>query len=297
NHSRTVCARLRAEGVRAEHVDGTTPSGDRAAIIGRYSRGDTQVLSNVDVCTEGFDVPETSAVILAAPTKSETKYLQAVGRVTRPAPGKDRAVVLDHAGCVKEFGRPTDDRPYVLHETEVGPTAPTRACPACGAEVSLAAKVCPQCWMILQQSSSSDALPQESQQLLVKLGANSVTSIESCALAAECPRCGGMGRSQAIAAVDPYVLRMQCGCGRRWHFQPQTPNDEARGVLRVVVGAAVSFRAVLDALVPLPERYLPVSAPTSARITVAGALAANAHARSTTAADGYFNDHENPSCW
>src|SRR4051794_38046248 len=71
----------------------------------------------------------------------------------------------------------------------------------------------------------------------------------------------GAGRSfggQALPPKGSHRVVMQTAAMDSVTVQPQTPDDEARGVLRVVVGAGVSFRALLDALVPLPERYLPV---------------------------------------
>lgn len=44
---------------------------------------------------EGLDFPAWSALILASPISSEIKLLQAIGRVTRAAPGKQQAIIYD----------------------------------------------------------------------------------------------------------------------------------------------------------------------------------------------------------
>lgn len=75
------------DGVVAELVIGTTDKRERAQIVERYKRGDTQVLVGCGCFTEGFDAPKTCVVAVARPTKSESLYLQMIGRGTRPLPG------------------------------------------------------------------------------------------------------------------------------------------------------------------------------------------------------------------
>ncbi|KKK97615.1 hypothetical protein LCGC14_2650940, partial [marine sediment metagenome] len=43
-------------------------------------------------------------IILARPTKSFGLYLQMAGRTLRPFPGKENALVLDHAGATYIHG-------------------------------------------------------------------------------------------------------------------------------------------------------------------------------------------------
>jgi DNA repair protein RadD len=91
-------------GVLAEHIDGTTPSDERDAILARLASGNVEVVCNYGVLTEGWDSPTVSCVVLARPTKHHGLFRQMVGRVLRPAPGKTDALVLDHAGAVFEHG-------------------------------------------------------------------------------------------------------------------------------------------------------------------------------------------------
>jgi superfamily II DNA or RNA helicase len=96
-HSKALTAGFQEVGIAAEHVDGTTPGDERAAILRRLRTGETNVVSNCAVLTEGFDEPSLSAVILARPTKSGVLYQQMVGRITRLFPGKTDALVIDVA--------------------------------------------------------------------------------------------------------------------------------------------------------------------------------------------------------
>lgn len=75
-----------AEGFTAEVVHGALPPKERRAILARYSRGETQILCNAMVLTEGFDAPATSCIIVARPTKSKPLFQQMVGRGLRVDP-------------------------------------------------------------------------------------------------------------------------------------------------------------------------------------------------------------------
>jgi superfamily II DNA or RNA helicase len=75
-------------GYAAEHVDGTTPIDERRAILRRFHSGETMILSNCAVLTEGFDEPDVACVIMARPTSSKLLYVQCVGRGTRTHPSK-----------------------------------------------------------------------------------------------------------------------------------------------------------------------------------------------------------------
>jgi hypothetical protein len=89
---------FRQAGVRAEALDGTTPIDERRGILGRLHAGDTQVVCNCAVLTEGFDEPSIDCIIVARPTKSKPLYIQMVGRGTRIYPGKQDLLILDVVG-------------------------------------------------------------------------------------------------------------------------------------------------------------------------------------------------------
>jgi DNA repair protein RadD len=134
-------------GIVAEHVDASTPANERAAIIERLRSGQTQVVTNCGILTEGWDFPDLACVILARPTLSRGLHRQMVGRVMRP--GKHPPVVLDHAGNVHAHGWPEDDENATLEgrESDGGPGNGPRAkhCPGCDSAVPLLARECPEC--------------------------------------------------------------------------------------------------------------------------------------------------------
>ncbi len=115
-HSRHIVESFIAAGVKAEHIDCYTSEDERSSILARVSGGETLVISNVGILTEGWDFPACKTMILARPTKSLIRYLQMAGRVLRPHEGKERALILDHSGTVQNLGFPTDDFPMILDD-------------------------------------------------------------------------------------------------------------------------------------------------------------------------------------
>lgn len=93
-----LAATFRDAGVPAEAVDGIMPLDERRAIIARLKTGETTLVANAMVLTEGFDEPSVACIIVARPTKSRPLYVQMVGRGTRLHPGKADLVVLDLVG-------------------------------------------------------------------------------------------------------------------------------------------------------------------------------------------------------
>jgi superfamily II DNA or RNA helicase len=151
-HSKNIVAAFVAAGVPAEHLDGSMSSDARAAILARLASGETRVVSNCQVLTEGFDCPAVKCVILARPTKSRALYMQCVGRAMRPSheePELRFALVLDHAGCAHEHGLPQDPQEYSLEpgkrRRKGDGEMPVRTCEACYAVAPTSASECPVC--------------------------------------------------------------------------------------------------------------------------------------------------------
>ena len=86
---------FRERGVKAEYVSGATPRDERRKIVDAFRKGEINVLFNCQVLIFGFDAPETAAVLMVAPTKSDLQYCQKAGRSLRLAPGKKDALILD----------------------------------------------------------------------------------------------------------------------------------------------------------------------------------------------------------
>lgn len=93
-----LAAELLARGIPAEPVWGDMEYGLRQAVLKRLRSGETQVVTNCGVLTEGFDEPSVSCIVVARPTKSKPLYIQMVGRGLRRMPGKKDCMILDVVG-------------------------------------------------------------------------------------------------------------------------------------------------------------------------------------------------------
>lgn len=87
DHAVKLKACFAAYGIDVGLVLDDTDLGERADLIARYTNSDLQVLINCMCFTEGFDAPATEVIANCRPTKSESLYLQIIGRGTRPLKG------------------------------------------------------------------------------------------------------------------------------------------------------------------------------------------------------------------
>ena len=137
SHAVELAARFREAGVAAEHI--YENSADRAGILSRLRSGETRVVTNFAILTEGFDCPPVSCVVMARPTLSVTLHLQMLGRALRPwcydcgreAPTnlprcafcgggnhKRKGRVHDHAGNLARLGHPYAARDWSPADTK-----------------------------------------------------------------------------------------------------------------------------------------------------------------------------------
>lgn len=149
-HSLNVVEQFRDAGYTAEHLDGKTDRIRRDQVLRDFEAGSVQVVSNVDLFGEGFDLPAIEAVILLRPTQSTGLYLQQVGRSLRTSEGKTHAIILDHAGNALRHGLPDqirdwnlDAKPQTKRQRETD-APPIKQCMTCYA-VHAPAPVCPVC--------------------------------------------------------------------------------------------------------------------------------------------------------
>lgn len=94
-HAHNLAELFNHYGIAAEAIHGGMVKHERESAIRRYRSGQTQVLCNCQVLTEGFDAPETSCVLIARPTQSRALYQQMAGRGLRLFPNKRDCVIID----------------------------------------------------------------------------------------------------------------------------------------------------------------------------------------------------------
>lgn len=108
-----IANEFNAEGISAIEVDGTTSKDRRDIAVKRFKNQEIKILVNVNLFTEGVDLPNVDCVIMARPTASLALYLQFSMRCLNPRKGKT-AIIIDHANNFKKFGYPDDDRDWKL---------------------------------------------------------------------------------------------------------------------------------------------------------------------------------------
>lgn len=115
---------FRAKGITAEVIHGG--SKDRDEILARYESGQTTVLCNAMILTEGWDSPRTMCVVWGRPTKSLPLFIQGLGRGLRPwispgAPPRETQrciliMVTDPSGAGLATPADLSDRPLELED-------------------------------------------------------------------------------------------------------------------------------------------------------------------------------------
>lgn len=150
-HSQQLTQQFIDAGIIAEHIDGTTPTLERRAILTRLASGETKVVCNCAVLTEGFDCPRVSCIILVRPTKSRCLWRQCVGRGLRPYEDKVDCQIHDHAGCHDRFGHVEAEEVTSLDDG-VKPSsakpAPYKQCSNCFAILPGSPEVCSECGFV-----------------------------------------------------------------------------------------------------------------------------------------------------
>jgi superfamily II DNA or RNA helicase len=137
-HARALAEAFSGAGWHATSVDGSMGIEERdeafAALGATGVRRIVQILTSCELVSEGVDIPVISGALLARPTLSTALYLQQVGRALRPAPRKDKAVIIDLVGNVATHGLPDDEREWSLNgglRRVERVTPATRRCPTC----------------------------------------------------------------------------------------------------------------------------------------------------------------------
>lgn len=109
DHGAELCEAFMAAGHNFQQISYRDANDDRRReLIAEFRKPDSAITGLVacEVLTKGFDVPDVLCGIAARPyRKSFSSHIQQLGRVMRPAPGKEFALWLDHAGNAMRFWR------------------------------------------------------------------------------------------------------------------------------------------------------------------------------------------------
>lgn len=147
-----IIEQFKAAGVRAEHLDGNAKPAERQKILDKLESGKLSVVSNVNILTEGWDLPRLECIIGARPTRSRSLYKQMGGRLMRPDDNSRIKFLLDHANWTRMHGFLSEPTAHSLTEPEKRPrkkksdsTRPLKECPQCKSVHPLGTSTCLEC--------------------------------------------------------------------------------------------------------------------------------------------------------
>ena len=117
SHCQLFTERLAAHGLRVALLTGQQTPEQRATVVAQVRDGELQVLvATIQLIGEGFDCPGLTSLFLTTPITFEGRLLQIIGRIMRPAAGK-QARVFDYVDeAVPALRRSAWNRRQVLED-------------------------------------------------------------------------------------------------------------------------------------------------------------------------------------
>ena len=122
-HCEALHGMLRDQGIEAAALHGGLPAQERARVVDALHEGKIRVLvATGQLIGEGFDLPAAETLVLATPIRFNGRVLQYVGRVLRPAKGKDRARVIDFVDSrIGVLAAAAESRRRTFQGVQIGP--------------------------------------------------------------------------------------------------------------------------------------------------------------------------------
>lgn len=146
NHAELIKSLLHSMGEQVETLHSKMEWDDRDKAESWFMQGSARHLTFVTVVSEGWDYPAADCMVLMRPTKSPGLMVQVCGRVLRPFPGKEDALILDYAQVVTTLGpleSPVIQKKGKGGKGEIEPIQKT--CPECRTLVPPRVASCPEC--------------------------------------------------------------------------------------------------------------------------------------------------------
>jgi len=149
-HADIMTKAFRDAGWKFEHIHSGLNYHERKRMIREIRTRKLNGLCSVGIGVEGLDLPGLYGLIWLRRTLSVTIYLQFIGRVLRPFPGKKYGIIIDPVGNTFIHGRPEMHREWKLtgrdEEQNTESSAPKmKICPVCSvmnAETNIICHIC-----------------------------------------------------------------------------------------------------------------------------------------------------------
>lgn len=162
-HSIHAADMLNSLGFPCGVVHSKMSSKDRNETLAAFRDGRLRAVTNNNILTTGFDLPEIDMIVMLRPTASAILWVQMLGRGTRPVysegydlssiegrlaaiheSGKENCLVLDFAGNTRRLG-PINDPVIPKRKGRKGGDAPVKLCEICGVYNHASVRFCAAC--------------------------------------------------------------------------------------------------------------------------------------------------------
>jgi DNA repair protein RadD len=199
-HATDVAAQFREAGYSAVMLKGGMDRQLRRDAMRDFRDSRIQIVTSCDLFTEGLDAPGCHVGIVLRPTKSLALWRQMCGRILRPSPGKDYAILLDHAGNTAQWGRPIDEPAWALtydqQKRKRKSPPPVKICSGCWSANSANAMVCANCGEPFKSSPRSSVEERDGE--LVEITAAQIAKRQARR---------EQGRAQSLADLQEFARR------------------------------------------------------------------------------------------
>ena len=145
NHAKDTAKAYNDSGISATYIHSGLSAIEQKNAIDDFVSKKVQVITNVDMITEGYDCPGIDAVQLLRKTMSLAMHIQMSTRCMTPAPGKKVCYILDHVGNTEEHGPVDSDFNWSL---DCGKTKKTslEQLQELQNNTPVLIKICSECW-------------------------------------------------------------------------------------------------------------------------------------------------------
>ncbi|HEY3620735.1 MAG TPA: DEAD/DEAH box helicase family protein [Candidatus Sulfotelmatobacter sp.] len=152
-HAQSLQKEFHDAGISCGYIDAYSDDDDRRNTFRRFREGSDKIIASVGCLVTGVD-EDVRCIVDAAPTKSEIKHVQKIGRGLRTAPEKRELLILDHAGNTLRLGMVTDIHHDTMNcqkktdksaESKDKPAPKPKKCAKCGMVMAKGERICPGC--------------------------------------------------------------------------------------------------------------------------------------------------------
>lgn len=136
---------FRCMGYSTSYIASTLTLAENMHRLDEFRAGRITMLFNVDMATEGFDLPEIECLMMMRKTDSFNLFKQMVGRVLRPKPNGEKAIIFDFAGNILKHGLPDDHVAWDIYGNYKSEPSDLVVCDECFCIYDAFCESCPEC--------------------------------------------------------------------------------------------------------------------------------------------------------